>query len=356
MTCPIAAPVLELRPDELTEAGWASAPCATTAERAAASPDRFLAPDHPFLREGTWRAFVAREGSASVRVVASLDPRQRVDGAAIGSVGFVALRGDVRAARRPLRAALAAAEAWLSANRAAVVRCPVQFSTWFGHRVMTHGLPAAGGPPLFPMEPPPTPHLASVLETRGYGVAHTAGSYRVDVGRWIAGTRRGEDRLRASGFRDRPVDVERLDDELRAVHAISVASFTASWGFAPIGFAEFASIYRPLLALLDPGFVRILDTPGGEPVGFVFAFPDGRTDGDAAPRFVVKTAAVLPEVRRAVPGVGMGLTVAVHRLAVARGCRVALHACVADGAYSQRVSARWGDRIRTYATYEKVLR
>lgn len=351
-----AVPVRELGPGELAEAGAPASASRGTSHAGAVSIDRFLAPDHPFLRVGTWRAFVASDDGADVRVVASLDPRQRDDrGGQRGAIGFVLEHGDPRASARPMRAALAAAEAWLSARGGTVVRCPVQFSTWFGHRVMTDGFPASGGPALFPMEPGPSPSLARALPAAGYRVAHTAGSYAVEVERWIAEARRGEDAMLAAGYRNRPLRLERLDEELSTLHAICQASFTRSWGFSPIGLDEFQSIYRPLVSLVDPEFVRILETPGGEPVGFAFAFPEPAPLEGFAPRFVAKTVAVLPEVRRKAPGIGTGLTVAVYRIAAARGYRVAVHACVADGAYTQRISASWGTRFRTYTTYEKVL-
>ncbi len=325
-----------------------------TSERGA---DRFLAPGHPFLRVGTWRAFVAGVGGSRVRVVASLDPRQRVGGGSVGAIGFIAA-GDLRepTTGAALRSALEAAEAWIAAAGATVARCPVQFSTWYGHRTVTGGLPGEGGAAPFPMEPAASPGLAATLVATGFTVAHRAASYRVAVDTWIRGACRSEERMRDAGYRDRPIRPERIDDELAAVHAISMASFRRSWGFSDITFDEFATIYRPLASLFDPGLARIVESPDGEPVGFLFAFPDPATrPGHPDARFVGKTVAVLPEVRRATPGVGTGLTVAVHRAAAARGYATAIHALVAEGAYSQRVSARWGQRFRSYATFEKVL-
>jgi len=324
----------------------------------ATTVDRSLAADHPFLRCGTWRAFVAGDRRAWVRVVASLDPRQRVGAGRVGAIGYIITSADLGmpAVRQALCSGLEAAETWLGAAGAVVVRCPVQFSTWYGHRAMTAGFPQEGGPPRFPMEPGGAPGLGETLVAAGFTVAHQAASYLVAVDRWIGGARLGEERMRAAGFRERPVRLESLDDELRTLHAISMAAFRPSWGFSEIAFEEFASIYRPLAPLIDPDFVKIAEAPDGEPVGFIFAFPDPATGpGHPGARFIAKSVAVLPEVRRRAPGIGTGLAVAVHRSAEARGYRSAVHACVADDAYTQRVSARWGERFRSYATFERVL-
>ena len=322
------------------------------------STDRRLALDHPFLQAGTWRAFVAGDGHDEVRLVASIDPRQRVAADLVGAIGFIASRGDVRrpASVAAMRLALEAAERWLRRSGASVVRGPVQFSTWYGHRAMTDGFPERGGPPPFPMEPLNGPGLAEVLTGARYTVAHAAASYEVPVERWVAGAQLGERLMRSAGFTDRPIRLDRLDAELRTIHAISMAAFRRSWGFSEISLDEFQAIYRPLVPHIEPAFVRLAISPEGNPVGFVLALA-GPAASPGAPdaRFVVKSIAVLPEVRHVAPGVGTGLAVAVHRQAAASGYRAAIHACVADEAYTQRISARVGERIRSYATFEKVL-
>ncbi len=341
MSGTVALRVREMRPGEL------------------ASSDRRLAPDHPFLQTGSWRAFAAADARQEVRVVASVDPRQRVEAGQVGAIGFIDTDEDTRvpAVAAALSAALAAAEAWLAERGVVVVRCPVQFSTWYGHRAMTGGFPQEGGPPAFPMEPANDPGLADTLTASGFGVAHAAASYRVSADRWIEGVQRGEVLMRADGFRDRPIRLDRLDDELRTVYAIASAAFRRGWGFSDIALGEFLSIYRPLMSMVDPDLVRIAESPDGKPVGFIFAFADPtERPGQPDARFIAKSVAVLPEVRRMTPGIGTGLAVTVHRLAAARGYPVAIHACTADDAYTQRISARWGKRFRTYATFEKVLR
>lgn len=350
--------VREMTPDELGDAEVRRRPAAGRGW-SESTESRLLAPDHPFLRVGAWRAFLAGGRRSNVLVVASLDPRQRMGAGPVGALGFFAASGDLRAPAigEAFRAAVEAAESWLASGGAVVVRGPVQFATWYGHRAMTGGFPQQGGPPGFPMEPTGPPGLGEALAGAGFAAAHTAASYTVATDAWIAGARLGEERMRAAGFRDRPIDDGRLEDELAALHAISMAAFRGSWGFSDIALDEFASIYRPLMPLADPDFVRIVEAPDGRPVGFIFAFPDPAVGpGRPGARFVAKSIAVLPEIGRTAPGIGTGLSVVVHRAAAARGYRSAIHACVAQDAYTQRISARWGERFRTYATFEKGLR
>jgi hypothetical protein len=330
----------------------------TVARRTGPTGDlRFLAPDHPFLRTGSWRAFAADRDEGHSGIVASLDPRQRVAGGPVGAIGFIDA-GNLRSpsARDSLSAVLDAAEGWLAARGAVVVRGPLQFATWYGHRIVTAGDPETGGSPSFPMEPAAVPGLGDVLISRGYRPVHAAASYRVDVDRWVDGTGHAENRMRAAGFRDRPLRTDRLDDELATLHDISSSAFRESWAFSSVTLDEFATIYRPLVPLVDADFVRILDGPDGAAVGYFFAFPDPSIPpGNPGSRIIAKTVAVIPEVRRSTPGLGAGLAVAIHRRAAARGYQSAVHACVAVDAYSARISSRWGERIRSYATFEKAL-
>jgi hypothetical protein len=342
--------VRELEPREFAAAAVAS--------RTGPSGDlRFLAPDHPFLRTGSWRAFAADSDEGHSGLVASLDPRQDVAGGPVGAIGFIDA-GNLRSpsARDSFAAVLDAAEGWLAARGAVVVRGPLQFATWYGHRIVTAGDPETEGSASFPMEPAAIPGLMDMLIGRGYRPAHAAASYRVDVDRWVAGTGHAENRMRAAGFRDRPLRMDRLDDELATLHDISSSAFRDSWAFSSITFDEFATIYRPLAPLVDADFVRILDGPDGAAVGYFFAYPDPAiAPGHAGSRIIAKTVAVIPEVRRSTPGLGAGLAVSIHRRAAARGYQSAVHACVALDAYSARISSRWGDRIRSYATFERVL-
>lgn len=309
-----------------------------------ASECRLLGPGQPFLRHGVWRAFVARATTgAAARLVASLDPRQRVDGGVVGAIGFIA--GDDVAA---LVGALDAAAAWLAGAGAAVVRAPMQLSTWYSHRAITALHPALGGMPPFPLEPVTGAGLPAVLAAGGYRPASEAVSLVADPRAVVVDTRPIVTRLRRAGFDERSFDSARPAEELAHLHRLTVEAFTGSWGFTPIDEGEFQYAFAPLVASIDPTCVRFLLDPVGQPVGFIFALLAGET-------LVIKTLAVAPAVRRQHPGFGLALAGIVHDLAVARGATRAIHALMATGSTSARIAGRWGAPLRRYATYERAL-
>jgi hypothetical protein len=316
-----------------------------------------LAPDHPFLRYGEWRVFASMQGNELLaRFVASVDPRQSADGRAVGCIGLVRLDspGAPAKSRTGARLALRAAVDWLGNRRIDRVRCPVQFSTWYGHRAVTSGFPESGGPPAFAMEPRSGSSLIDLLAATGFVPVHRAVSYAVDPEAVLAGSGPALDRLRRAGLADRPLALSRLEDELILLHRLSMESFRGSWGFSEISTDEFAALYRPISRLADPELVRILETAGGEPAGFAFALPDSPSTPGAG-RFVVKSLGLLHEILRRHPGAGAGLTARVHRVALDRGCARGIHALMAEGSAAERLSKHWGTRVRSYATFGRDL-
>ncbi len=268
---------------------------------------QLLRPDHPFLRVGAFRALAVFHGdSLAARVVAAIDPRQSAGSVPVGTIGFVAHRGDARA----LRSAISAAEAWLAESGAGLIRCPVQLSTWFGHRLT---LGPIGAPPQFFMEPAPTPGLVEALTDLGYVPGHRATSHLVENSRPIADGRRSLQRIVAEGFCDRPIDLGHLSDELEAIHRIASAAFPGSWGFHPLSLDEFMALYAPIARRCDPELTRIIQNPMGEAVGFTFAYEDSAPASPGGEQvyithrrwFVLKSIAVLPEATR--HGIGPAL-------------------------------------------------
>jgi hypothetical protein len=327
---------LEMTPDEL--AAWSAA--APPALKLAASEAIALRMDHPFLSIGTWRAFVATDDAGQARVVAGIDPRQRDDDRLVGTIGFAAAAGATSVLGRVVDRAIA----WLRDRGARVMRGPVQLSTWYGHRLPIDD--ELSPLPTFPFDPASPSGLANVLRERGFRSAHVAESYLVDLGRSAPETGAAAARVARLGITDRPLRMEDTRDELATLHAIASASFQESWGFSPISLAEFTAIYQPLLGQVDPELVRIAHDPDGRPVGFTFAILP------SSGPLVVKTIAVDPGVRRHIHGIGWLLIDRVHGIARDSGNRQALHALMARGSYTARVSRRWGPCVRRYATLE----
>ncbi len=315
-----------------------------------------LAPDHPFLQFGEWRAFAVQLGGIVVaRVVASIDSRQRTTARTVGCIGFANVH--VREAGAPARAAaervLTAAVGWLQDRGVSVIRCPVQFSTWYGHRAMTSGYPGSGGAPAFPMEPQNDHDLVDLVLASDFAPVHRAVSYAVRSDAVFASARPALDRLGKAGLHARPIRISRLGEELRLLHQLSVDVFRDSWGFSEISFDEFSSVYRPIAGVADVELIRILETANEHALGFAFAMPHfpGHT---GAGGFIVKTLGLLPEARRRYPGVGAGLTAWIHQAALERGYVGGIHALMAQGSMAHRMTMRWGTQLRSYATFERA--
>jgi hypothetical protein len=316
-----------------------------------------LSPEHPFLRHGTWRAFALdRGGGAGTRMVASLDTRQQSGGRPVGCIGFVR---TVAAAERDGAAAdldevLGAAAAWLRREGAGEIRCPVQLSTWYGHRAVMGGFSEAGGAPPFLLEPRNGPMLVDGLTALGFTPAHRAVSTIAASDAVLAHGAEVLGRPGLRDLRDRPFRPRDLDAELQLLHTLSLEIFRDNWGFSGISLDEFLAVYRPVARIADPELVRILETAGGEPIGFSFALPDSPVlppAGAEPPAVVLKTLGIVPAARRRNPGIGVALTAMIHRAAVERGYRRAIHALMTDGDAAHRLSTRWGPTMRTYATF-----
>jgi hypothetical protein len=315
-------------------------------------PGAALGAEHPFLEHGRYRAFAASGARGQARLIASLDRRQVEVGRPVGAVGSIEA-GDAHA----FDAALAAGLDWLSQEGARVARCPVQLSTWYGHRAVTERFVDEGGPPPFLLEPQNARWLPDMLVARGFAPGVRSVSHVVPNERAIAGTEPALRRATDRGFRDRPLRLDQARSELRLLHRLSSVIFAEAWGFSPMSPAEFLYLYEPLLGLVDPELVRILEAPDGEAVGFVFAIPDrlGASAGNPDARFVLKTIGVLPGTRRTFPGLGSALVARVHGLAGERGYPTGIHALMAVPSEAQRISSRWGSLLRGYATFVRAL-
>jgi hypothetical protein len=335
---------------------------------------RLLAQGTPFMDTGRWRGFAVVRGATLVaRAVASVDPRQRSRAGTVGCLGFIWRAPESAAAPPPggraappsedaVRRVLEAGIGWLQRHGAVTVRCPVQLSTWFGHRAMTGGFPDAGGPGHLPFEPPAHPGLPALLAGLDFLPAHRAVSCRVDSSVVVADTARAVARFAASGVRDRPIELPDLEGELRLLHRLAADAFGGSWGLSDCTFEEFASIYRPLAAGLDPGLVRLLHDRDDVPIGFALGIavepgavePGAAGPGDGDRSFVLKSLGLTTEARRRHPGLGAAFVGMAHRAALARGHRTGIHALMAEDSPAHRLTLRWGHPIREYATFERA--
>jgi GNAT superfamily N-acetyltransferase len=161
-------------------------------------------------------------------------------------------------------------------------------------------------------------------------------------------------RLDRSGLLIRPLHADRYDDELRAIHAISLRSFANNFLYTPLEEEGFLGGYRKVKDLVDPDLVRIAEKDG-VPCGFVFAIADleAAARGER-PALIVKTLAVDPDSRCA--GLGSLLVDEVHQLGKAKGFTEAIHALQHETNTSLKITGRHqGTPFRRYALFSKPL-
>lgn len=229
---------------------------------------------------------------------------------------------------------------------------PINGSTWGRYRLALPPEPGESAEPPFLSEPTNPADYPADFQAAGFRTAAEYESAIVDD-LSDADPRRDElaERVRARGATIRPLDLARFDDELRAIHALSLTAFAENLFYSPIAFDEFRARYTPLRPLLDPELVRMAEDADGRLLGFVFAFPDLLTARDGRPtRVVLKTLAMAPAAR----GLGLGtfLTDEVRRLAAEKGCESVIHALMQTDNTSIRISRHSARVFRRYALYE----
>ncbi len=163
------------------------------------------------------------------------------------------------------------------------------------------------------------------------------------------------ERLDKLGVRIRELNQAQLDDDLRAIHVLSLRSFQDAFLYTPISESEFFALYRPLLPRVDPRLVLLAEHED-RLAGYVFTLPDLNERARGAPlrTLVVKTLAVLPD--RAYAGLGAVLLARAHEHAWQMGLDRAIHALMHVANVSRALSGHWqGREIRRYELYGREL-
>ena len=308
-----------------------------------------------------------------------------------GSTGWLAFRGDQPVARATTRMTSALqgvagtiglighyetldAEAGVEVLRAAAralandgatrVVGPMNGSTWARYRLALR--PGSGDdadaeasgsetsledPPPFLAEPWNPPSYSLDFKAAGFVVA---ARYESRVDESLESEALDADALAqsvsAAGFRVRPLDLSRFDEELTALYELSLATFANNLYYSPIGKAAFQAQYQKARPLIDPELVLIAENAAGAPVAFQFAFVDPLTPAGAPRRVVVKTVATAPAARG--KGLGGAMLDRIRRRARAAGCHSIVHALMHVENFSMRMSARHESRLfRRYALY-----
>jgi GNAT superfamily N-acetyltransferase len=156
---------------------------------------------------------------------------------------------------------------------------------------------------------------------------------------------------RERGITIGPIDLARFEDELRDLHRFSVRAFAANLYYSPIGTEEFAAMYRPMRALLDPALVLLARDADARLIGYAFAYADPLSlEGGRPHRLIVKTLAVDPAWRSI--GLGALLVERLHAAARGAGLTAVVHALMHVANDSVKISAHTARLFRQYALYE----
>jgi GNAT superfamily N-acetyltransferase len=232
---------------------------------------------------------------------------------------------------------------------------PINGSTWMRYRLALPALPGdpSFDPPVFLGEPQNPFDYPEHFAVAGFTVAARYES-RIDVdpARVAEGAEALARRVADLGVRITPLDLDRFDDELVDLHALSFEAFADNLYYSPLGRDEFFAGYRKMRPLIDSELVLMAREGGGALVAFQFAYLDPVSARDGRPtRAVIKTVATAPRVRG--HGLAGHMLDLLRRRAHERGCQATIHALMHVGNVSTRMSARHeGQVFRRYALYQ----
>jgi GNAT superfamily N-acetyltransferase len=263
----------------------------------------------------------------------------------------IGIVGAYRAFDRPAADALLAAAAKMLAEEGCDLAVgPMNGDTWHSYRFVTE----RGVAPPFLMEPWNPPEWPEDFTRAGFApLATYFSAWNPDLSRRDSRTGRIRERLEAAGVSIRSFRIDAYEGELARIFSVSLEAFPANFLYTPISRESFFALYRPFQPLVHPRLVLIAEA-AGEPVGYVFAMPNGRQGSDSPPpEIVVKTIAVRPG--RKFAGLGAWLLDAVQEAAHGMGFQSAIHALMHESNHSLNLSGRSATIMRRYTLYSRRL-
>jgi GNAT superfamily N-acetyltransferase len=129
-------------------------------------------------------------------------------------------------------------------------------------------------PPLLLMAHNP-PYYRRLFEDAGWEKEKDLLAYWMEADAPPARLVRGVERVAGSidGLVVRPIDLERLDQEVERVKEVYNSAWERNWGFAPLTDAEIHHLAKSLKPIVDPRYALIAEVHGN-PVAFGLALPD----------------------------------------------------------------------------------
>lgn len=229
---------------------------------------------NPFFAHAEVAHFLARRGGRVVGRIAAIENRRHneVHGERVGFFGRFDVEPDPEAAA----ALVEAARAWVAARGLTHLRGPVSYSSNESIGVLVEGFPR---PPAVGM-PWNRDDYDALLLGAGLSKAKDLLAYwvRSDVPLPERVVRIAARTLDRQGYRVRPLDLSRWDEELDRLLDLYNRCWERNWGFVPMTEAEFRHAAKALKFIVDPRIFLFVERAGsgagGEAVGFVGAVPD----------------------------------------------------------------------------------
>jgi hypothetical protein len=294
-----------------------------------------LAASNPTARRCRVRLFV--DERAPARVAAIMNPRLIEAGAPVGLLGFFEAAEDPAA----VNALLTSACAWLYEQGCAVVRGPVNFTTWHDYRFSVDG--GSPGARWIPGEPFHHDYYARLWPAAGFRVAgHYASHWVASIDDTLARFADRADRALASGVVLRGVETS----DLPALYRMAIAGFAGNWMYSPIDPDEFAVLYAAdrVSAGAGTSYVAALE---GAPVGFYYTFPASLPGGTTS---IGKTIVVDSALRdRGIYHLMMSAWLREAKTAGRRAIAALFHL---DGSPALMGWQRAGDAFKNYVLFE----
>jgi GNAT superfamily N-acetyltransferase len=285
-------------------------------------------------------------GSAAGRYSLWWRETPALEGQRLGLIGHYAVSGGESAARVLERACER-----LAAEGCTLAVGPLDGTTWNRYRLLSE----RGTEPPFFLEPDNPDDWPGHFTAAGFSALATYSSaVNEDLKRPAPGMDEAARRAEAEGMTWRTLDLGRFEDELRAVHAVSLESFRHNFLYSPIGVEAFLAMYQSLRPFLRPELTLLLERRGTL-VGYLLGVPDHLQAQRGGPidTAVFKTMAVHPDfMGRKLGGLLMARA---HQAADRLGYRRVIHALMHEDNRSRAISQHTARTIRRYTLYARAL-
>ena len=224
---------------------------------------------------------------------------------------------------------------------------PMDGSTWKRYRFLTD----RGHEPPFFLEPDnPDPYPAWWQASGFQPLATYFSGLNTDLTQTDARTPATLEKLAADGITLRPIKLDQLDAELKAVHALSLVAFSRNFLYTPISQADFLAMYAPIRPHLRADLILMAEQKG-KLIGFMFGVPDlaQAQRGEPITRAIAKSMAVDPD--HAGQGLGGALIDLFQQAARTAGYSQVIHALMHEANRSRKITSHFGQSIRRYTLY-----